>query len=163
MKRTFKTILCAAAVVMAAVSCQKSAEPVQPAEEGKETIDICVNGLMGEYTQVDQSKAQLVNNVRVSWEGDETVYVYDGTQCLGSLAASLEGTEDRYAISLRMAPILYPPRQPGPRHSLLCTALFSPRLRLSAMVPYQSHSRAIVEKRLLSCPMRLWNIKERQA
>ena len=98
MKRTFKTIFCAAAVVMAAVSCQKSAEPVQPAEEGKETIDICVNGLMGEYTQVDQSKAQLVNNVRVSWEGDETVYVYDGTQCLGSLAASLEGTEDRYAV-----------------------------------------------------------------
>ena len=98
MKRTIRTILYAAAVVLAAVSCQKSAEPVQPAEEGKETIDICVNGLMGEYTQVDQSKAQLVNNVRVSWEGDETVYVFDGVKCLGSLAAALEGTEDRYAI-----------------------------------------------------------------
>ena len=98
MKTAIRTILCAAAVVMAAVSCQKSAEPVQPAEEGKETIDICVNGLMGEYTQVDQSKAQLVNNVRVSWEGGETVYVFDGVKCLGSLAAALEGTEDRYAI-----------------------------------------------------------------
>ena len=83
---------------MASVSCQKSIEPANPAEEGKETIDICVNGLMGEYTQVDGTKAKLVNTVRVSWEGDETVYVYDGTQCLGSLAASLEGTEDRYAI-----------------------------------------------------------------
>ena len=98
MKRTFKTILCTAAVVLVAASCQKSAEPANPAEEGKGTINICVNGLMGEYTQVDQSKAQLVNNVRVSWEGDETVYVYDGTQCLGSLKASLEGDEDRYAV-----------------------------------------------------------------
>ena len=98
MKRTIKTILCAVAVVMAAVSCQKSAEPVQPAEEGKGTIDICVNGLMGEYTQVDGTKAELVNTVRVSWKGGETVYVYDGTQCLGTLKASREGTEDRYAL-----------------------------------------------------------------
>ena len=98
MKKTIRTILCAAAVVMAAVSCQKSIEPSNPTEEGKGTIDICVNGLMGEYTQVDSTKASLVNNVRVSWEGGETIYVYDGTQCLGSLAASLEGTEDRYAL-----------------------------------------------------------------
>ena len=98
MKRTFKTILCAAAVVMASVSCQKSAEPVQTTEEGKGTIDIRVNGLMGEYSQVDATKAELVNTVRVSWVGGETVYVYDGTKCLGSLKASLEGDEDRYAI-----------------------------------------------------------------
>ena len=98
MNTTIRTIIYAAAVVLAAVSCQKSAEPVQPAEEGKETIDICVNGLMGEYTQVDGTKAELVNTVRVSWKGGETVYVYDGTQCLGSLAASLEGTEDRSAV-----------------------------------------------------------------
>ena len=97
MNTTIRTIY-AAAVVLATVSCQKSIEPANPAEEGKETIDICVNGLMGEYTQVDGTRASLVNNVRVSWEGGETVYVYDGTQCLGSLAASLEGTEDRYAI-----------------------------------------------------------------
>lgn len=98
MNTTIRTIIYAAAVVLAAVSCQKSAEPVQPAEEGKETIDICVNGLMGEYTQVDGTKAELVNTVRVSWKGGETVYVYDGTQYLGSLKASLEGTEDRYAL-----------------------------------------------------------------
>lgn len=98
MKTAIRTILCAAAVVMASVSCQKSIEPATLAEEGKETIDICVNGLMGEYTQVDGTKAELVNTVRVSWKGGETVYVYDGTKCLGSLKASLEGTEDRYAI-----------------------------------------------------------------
>ena len=84
--------------MLSVASCQKSAEPVQPAEEGKETIDICVNGLMGEYTQVDGTKAELVNTVRVSWKGGETVYVYDGTQCLGTLKASLKGTEDRYAL-----------------------------------------------------------------
>lgn len=98
MNTTIRTIIYAAAVVLAAVSCQKSAEPVQPAEEGKETIDICVNGLMGEYTQVDGTKAELVNTVRVSWKGGETVYVYDGTQCLGTLKASLDGTVDRYAL-----------------------------------------------------------------
>ena len=98
MKRTIRTILCAVAVVMASVSCQKSIEPADPAEEGKETIDICVNGLMGEYTQVDATKAELVNTVRVSWKGGETVYVFDGVKCLGSLAAALEGDEDRYAV-----------------------------------------------------------------
>ena len=98
MNTTIRTIIYAAAVVLAAVSCQKSAEPVQPAEEGKETIDICVNGLMGEYTQVDGTRAELVNTVRVSWKGGETVYVYDGTQCLGTLKASLDRDEDRYAL-----------------------------------------------------------------
>lgn len=98
MSTTIRTIIYAAAVVLAAVSCQKSAEPVQSAEEGKETIDICVNGLMGEYTQVDGTKAELVNTVRVSWKGGETVYVYDGTQCLGTLKASLDRDEDRYAL-----------------------------------------------------------------
>ena len=98
MNTTIRTIIYAAAVVLATVSCQKSAEPVQTAEEGKETIDICVNGLMGEYTQVDGTKAELVNTVRVSWKGGETVYVYDGTQCLGTLKASLDRDEDRYAL-----------------------------------------------------------------
>ena len=104
MKRIIRKIICVAAVVLAAVSCQKSIEPSNPVEEGSEiidirkTINICVNGLMGEYTQVDATKAELVNTVRVSWEGGETVYVFDGVKCLGSLAASLEGTEDRYAI-----------------------------------------------------------------
>ncbi len=98
MKTTFRTILCAAAVMLAAASCQKSVEPANPVEEGKGTIDIRVNGLMGEYTQVDATKSELVNTVRVSWKAGDVVYVYDGAQCLGSLIASLDGTEDRYAL-----------------------------------------------------------------
>ena len=104
MKKTITTILCTAIFAVLAVSCQESidsenlVEPTNSTERDNGTIDICVNGLMGEYTQVDGTKAELVNTVRVSWKGGETVYVYDGTQCLGTLKASLEGTEDRYAL-----------------------------------------------------------------
>ena len=97
MKTAIRTILCAAAVVLAAVSCQKSIEPSNPDEEGKGTIDICVKGLLGEYTLGDGTKADLVNTVRASWKGGETVYVYDDKNYLGKLKVSLEGT-DRYAL-----------------------------------------------------------------
>ena len=100
MKKTIRTILCMAAFAVLAVSCQKEMEinEVEPEVNTKETIEISINGLMGEYTQVDATKADLVNTVRVSWKGGETVFVFDGTECLGSLVASLDGTEDRYAL-----------------------------------------------------------------
>ena len=98
MKKTIRTILCVAAFAVLAVSCQKEMEINEVEPNTKGTIEISVNGLMGEYTQVDAAKASLVNNVRVSWEGGETVFVFDGTECLGSLVASLDGTEDRYAL-----------------------------------------------------------------
>lgn len=94
MKRTIRTILCAAAVILAAVSCQKF-----NLEEGRKgTIDIRIGGLMGEYAQTDGTKSSLVNTIRVSWEQGDVIYVFDGTQCLGSLVASLDGTEDRIAL-----------------------------------------------------------------
>lgn len=99
MKATIKNVLCAAAAAMlSAVSCQKSIDSAGLDNKVGETIDINVNGLMGEYSQDNDTKATIVNNVRVSWEGNETVYVYDGTGCLGSLAASLDEGEDRYAL-----------------------------------------------------------------
>ena len=103
MKKTIRTIICAAAVVLAAVSCQKSIETANPVEEDKGTIDICVNGLMGEYTQQDGVKSSLVNNVRVAWAAGDVVYVFDGSKYLGKLTASLDKKadgltdEDRYA------------------------------------------------------------------
>lgn len=100
MKTTIRTIICAAAAMLAAVSCQKSIDTAGRIDEGNEnngTIDICVNGLMPEYTTSEVTKSELVNTVRVSWSGGESVYVFDGTQCLGSLVASLDGTENRYA------------------------------------------------------------------
>lgn len=98
MKKTIKTILCMAAFAVLAISCQKENNGVEPVADVKGTIEININGLMGEYTQVDATKSSLVNTVRVSWENGDIVYVYDGTQCLGSLVASIDGTEDRYAI-----------------------------------------------------------------
>lgn len=98
MKKTIRTILCMAAFAVLAVSCQKENNEVEPIANSRETIEISINGLMGEYTQVDVTKAELVNNVRVSWKGGETVFVFDGAECIGSLVASLDGTEDRYAL-----------------------------------------------------------------
>ena len=98
MNKTIGTILSAAVFAVLAVSCQKEINEVDPVAEVKETIRISINGLMGEYTQVDATKSSLVNTVRVSWENGDIVYVYDGAQCLGSLVASLNGDEDRYAL-----------------------------------------------------------------
>ena len=75
MKKTIRTILYASALAVLAVSCQKEINDVEPKTGNKETIEISINGLMGEYTQGDGTKASLVNNVRVSWEGGETVFV----------------------------------------------------------------------------------------
>lgn len=98
MKATIRIVLCAAVAMMAFISCQKNADSANPAEESKGTIDIRIGGLMGEYSQVDGTKAELVNTVRVSWKGGETVYVYGGATLLGSLTAALESDEDRYAL-----------------------------------------------------------------
>ena len=98
MKKTMRTILCTVLFAMLAVSCQKDPGEVEPVADIEGTIEISINGLMSEYTQVDGTKASLINNVRVSWEGGETVYVFDGEKYLGSLVASLEGDEDRYAL-----------------------------------------------------------------
>ena len=89
--------------MLSVASCEKSIEPADPVEEGKGTIDICVNGLMGEYTQQDGVKSSLVNNVRVAWAAGDVVYVFDGSKYLGKLTAALDKKadgktdEDRYA------------------------------------------------------------------
>ena len=103
MKRISLIILAVAAIIAGSVSCQKSIEPSNPAEEGKGTIDICVSGLMDEYTQQDGVKSSLVNNVRVAWAAGDVVYVFDGSNYLGKLSAALDKKadgqtdEDRYA------------------------------------------------------------------
>ena len=99
MKKTIRTIICMAAFAVLAVSCQKETGEVEPVANTKETIEFSINGLMGEYNQIDATKSELVNTVRVSWKDGDIVYVYDGTQCLGSLVASLdENGDDRYAL-----------------------------------------------------------------
>ncbi len=97
MNKTIRTILSAAVFIALAVSCHNGIDGTEPVDKAGKSIEISINGLMGEYTQADDTKASLVNNIRVSWEGGETVYVFDGTECLGSLKASISG-DDRYAL-----------------------------------------------------------------
>lgn len=97
-KNIFGTIFIAAALAIAAISCQKSMDESGLTVGNDGTIDIKVNAAMGQYSPAEATKAERVAVTRVSWKGDETVYVYDGKQCLGSLKAALAGTEDRYAL-----------------------------------------------------------------
>ena len=97
-KNIFGTILFAAALAIAAISCQKSLDESGLTAGNDGTIEIKVNAAMGQYSPAEATKAERVAVTRVSWKGGETVYVYDGKQCLGSLKAALAGTEDRYAL-----------------------------------------------------------------
>lgn len=97
-KNIFGTIFIAAALAIAAISCQKSMDESGLTAGNDGTIEIKVNAAMGQYSPAEATKAERIAVTRVSWKGGETVYVYDGTQCLGSLKAALAGTEDRYAL-----------------------------------------------------------------
>lgn len=97
-KNIFGTILFAAALAIAAISCQKSMDEFGATDSNDGTIDIKVNAAMGQYSPAEATKAGRVAVTRVSWKGGETVYVYGGTQYLGSLVTTLDGTEDRYAL-----------------------------------------------------------------
>ena len=97
-KNIFGTIFIAAALAIAAISCQKSLDESGLTAGNDGTIEIKVNAAMGQYSPAEATKAERIAVTRVSWKGGETVYVYDGTQCLGSLRVTLDGTEDRYAL-----------------------------------------------------------------
>ena len=101
MKRIINIFLCSGAIALTAISCQKSIDderPVTPPEKGDGHIEIRIGAALGDYTPVGATKAELINTVRASWNGGETVYVFDGTECLGSLKASLYGEDHGYAL-----------------------------------------------------------------
>ena len=61
-------------------------------------IDVSVVGRLQEYGSGDESKASLVNSVRVSWgESGDKVYVYDNKKCLGVLDAASTDEAHQYA------------------------------------------------------------------
>ena len=94
MKRFIKTAL-TVVLAAAAVSCVKEIEPQKENING--TIDLTITGAINGYTPQEETKAEAQTVVRIMWKGDETVYVFDGTECLGSLTASIEGTDGTYA------------------------------------------------------------------
>lgn len=93
MKKKFIFLLLLVSAMVTATSCQK--EMTVETVPGQETIDVCIDAVMGEY--LSAAKAELVNTVRVSWKGDEKVYVFDKNRHLGCLTAALDEGEDSYA------------------------------------------------------------------
>ena len=125
-KNIFGTIFIAAALAIAAISCQKSMDESGLTAGNDGTIEIKVNAAMGQYSPAETTKAERVAVTRVSWKGDETVYVYDGKQCLGSLKAALAGTEDRYALlSTDAAHTVAKPADGTTKLTLLYSPLFT--------------------------------------
>ena len=94
MKRFIKTAL-TVVLAVAAAACTRELEPQKENING--TIDLSVTGVINGYTSQEETKAEAQTVVRIMWKGDETVYVFDGTKCLGSLTASIEGKDSTYA------------------------------------------------------------------
>lgn len=98
LRTTFLTAGILAIAALAMVSCSKEESAQAGGLDRTGTISVSVSGLMGEYTQNDDTKAELISNVRVSWKADDKVYAFDGTQCLGELNVSLKDSKDYYAL-----------------------------------------------------------------
>lgn len=83
-----KTIIAAASIVLAFSACSKDEMKEQPSESG--TISVEISGNLGDLTPAGDTKAGLSSVVRLNWENGDVAYAYDGTQCLGSLTASVD-------------------------------------------------------------------------
>lgn len=101
MKRIFNIFLCTCIAIVAATSCQKSIDDERsatPKDNVDGQIEIRVGASLGEYSPVGATKAVLVNTLRASWDGGETIYVFDGERCLGTLKAALRDGHSEFAI-----------------------------------------------------------------
>lgn len=97
-KITMIIIATFSSVAMALVSCNKDIALQEIEQEPAGTISVSVDGIMGEYSQGNETKAGLVSTTRVSWSAGDKVYVYDGASCLGELTVSLKDGRDYYAV-----------------------------------------------------------------
>lgn len=101
--KSFKTIISCATALLAAtmISCNKE-NPMQDNGQdnipASETISVCVDGLLGEYAQENDTKASLSGAIRMKWAAGDKVYAYDATQCLGELTVSLKNGIDYFAV-----------------------------------------------------------------
>lgn len=101
MKRIFNIFLCTCIAIVAATSCQKSIDDERsatPKDNVDGQIEIRVGASLGEYSPVGATKAVLVNTLRASWDGGETIYVFDGERCLGTLKVTLQDGHSEFAI-----------------------------------------------------------------
>ena len=95
MKRSFIMIVVAAVAMLAVLSCKKEADSPETGDSSK--ISISVTAEMEDLGESDV-KASIGTVYRLSWENSgDKVFVYDGTDCLGSLTVSLKDGDKRYA------------------------------------------------------------------
>ncbi|MCQ2181118.1 MAG: hypothetical protein MJY50_03550, partial [Bacteroidales bacterium] len=94
MKRIINTIFAAALLAVSVISCQKA----QEARETDASISVSLTATMDELTPADKQKSEVTPVIRLTWapEGDE-VFVYDASEYLGTLHASLKDDDVRYA------------------------------------------------------------------
>lgn len=88
--KTLKTIIFAAAALIAAAACTKEANPKEesvPSAPG--TIEVNVTALIGDLAPSEGTKATMDPVIRLTWadEGD-VVYAYDATQKIGDLTVT---------------------------------------------------------------------------
>lgn len=95
----YKELINIAIAVSAAAclwSCSKEGAATESNTDGR--IEVSVVGRLQEYGAGDETKASLVNSVRVFWsESGDKVYVYDNKKCLGVLNAVSTDEEHYYA------------------------------------------------------------------
>ena len=96
MKRITKILIASVAAVLAA-ACTKEIEQVFPVES-KETVKVSFEGIISGYEPQGETKASAQNVVRIMWEGGENVYAYEGQNYIGTLTASVDGTDGTYAF-----------------------------------------------------------------
>lgn len=94
MKRFIRTAMAVMLAVMA-VACSNDEE--QPLSECRGTVRVSIDGIINGYTTQDATRAVAQNVVRIMWVGGETVYVYEGTECLGPLTATKGDDKGTYA------------------------------------------------------------------
>ena len=95
MKRTFAAIgIAISSLVLTAVSCTKDLNT--SVDRSSSTTRLIVSASLPDYAEA--TKGSIEKNIRVKWADGDVVYVYDNANCLGTLTAALENSNDRYAV-----------------------------------------------------------------
>ncbi len=102
MRTKIITLITAAFCLTAISSCSKADIWEKGKADANGLIELSVKGVLGEY-KAEETKASLVNNIRVGWEKDDTkkdtvlVFHKEEQKYLGYLVATVRNGDDRTA------------------------------------------------------------------
>ena len=98
MRKALHIIAFAAVAIAALASCAKE-EFKENAIPAGEPIEVSLNGLIGDFTPADATKATAESVVRVTWGSGDKVYVYDGGNAsIGTLTVTPDNNNASYAM-----------------------------------------------------------------